>query len=445
MKKALHFIFFLSFIGSMTAQTPSNLWTPQGIGLLPAGHDVLSIAVVNKDIAWAATNLSIIGPIPGNNVSKILKTTNGGTTWQTYNLSAATGRAGLEIYAIDSLVAWITTASYAGLPNDLYKTTDGGNTWVLKTSGYEASLFIRFFDAENGIIWNRHRLAMTTNGGNTWTTSTVSGFASNENFGSASINNAWATVGDSIWGGTTLSRIAFSPDRGVTWQFQNLQSVPNFGTKVWIVSVAFKDARNGIAMGYNSNTTFVYLAKTTDAGATWSSISATYPFTNGSAIEYVRGTKGTYIIGDFGGLSAYTTNAGQSWIKIDDLEINCLRFLNAQTGWAGRATTTANGPVFYKWNGGSSLTDIKVIEPEELALKISPNPTSRYLTVSYSADFKPTELTLYDLAGKAIFYKKDPSVFSQVIDLEGLANGIYLLQLKNTEGVTAAHKVVIKR
>ena len=124
MKKALHFILFLSFIGPMTAQTPSNLWTPQGIGLLPAGHDVLSIAVVNKDIAWAATNLSIIGPIPGNNVSKILKTTNGGTTWQTYNLSAATGRAGLEIYAIDSLVAWITTSSYgAGLPSDLYKTT----------------------------------------------------------------------------------------------------------------------------------------------------------------------------------------------------------------------------------------------------------------------------------------------------------------------------------
>ena len=50
MKKALRFILFLSCIGSINAQTPSNLWTPQGIGLLPAGYDVLSVAVVNKDV-----------------------------------------------------------------------------------------------------------------------------------------------------------------------------------------------------------------------------------------------------------------------------------------------------------------------------------------------------------------------------------------------------------
>ena len=444
MKKILHFILFLSCIGPMTAQTPSNLWTPQGIGLLPAGSEVASITVVNKDVVWAIGGPALTNPLSRSYVSKVLKTTNGGTTWQSYDLTIATGRAGLEIYALDATTAFITTNSLGnGLSNDLYKTTDGGATWTFKTTGYEASLFIRFFDAQYGFIWNRHRIASTLDGGTTWNGTGITLFASNESFASASINNSCAVIGDSIWAGTSISRMAFSPDRGATWQLQNLQSVPNFGTSVYILAVAFKDAKNGIALGWNSTTAVTYLAKTANGGTSWTNIT-TYPFTLGSTIEYVRGTNGTYIIADNDpGLTVYTTNAGQSWVKIDDSRGDTYRFLNPQTGWVGRSGIAANSPAFYKWNGGNSL--VKVFEPEEVSLKISPNPTSRYLTVSYSSDFKPTELTLYDLRGATVFQKKDPSVFSQVIDLEGLANGIYLLQLKNTEGVVAAQKVVVER
>ena len=250
MKKALHFILFLSLISTLNAQT-SNLWTPQAIGLIPANHDILSISVVNKDVVWAVADSTYTAPFPITHVPKILKTTNDGTTWRVYKMTLATGRAGLEIHAIDSMEAFVTGNSYNNrLPNELFKTSDGGTTWTSKATGYEASLFVRFFDAQNGIIWNRHRIARTSNGGETWTGDNVIGFLSGEGFTSASINNACAVIGDSIWSGTTISRIAFSPNRGMSWLFQDLRNVVNnFSNVVIIVSVAFKNARNGIVMG----------------------------------------------------------------------------------------------------------------------------------------------------------------------------------------------------
>ena len=444
MKKTIHFIFFLSFIGSMNAQT-SNLWTPQGMGLLPPNHDVLSISVVNKDVVWALADSFIVEPTPSGHRTKILKTTNGGATWRVYKVAEAAQRVGLSIQAIDSSVAWITSQDFGnGIGHVLYKTTNGGLTWTPKATGYAASYLMRFFDTNEGIIWNRHAIARTMNGGETWTTGTVTGFLPTEGFATASVTNAWAIVGDSIWAGTTIGRAIFSPNRGVTWQFQDLRTLPNFAYYVYLVAFAFRDARNGIALGLHSTEDVSYFAQTNNGGTTWTTLS--YPFTIGKSIEYIKGTKGGYVITDFdSGFTAYTTNSGQSWVKIDSTFANATQFLNPQTGWIGGSHTKATSPAMYKWNGGSILSSIKIFEPEELSLKISPNPTSRYLTVSYSADFKPTELTLYDLGGKTVFNKKDPSVSTQVIDLEGLSSGIYLLQLKNTEGVVAAQKVVVER
>ena len=450
MKKALHFILFLSCIGSMTAQTPSNFWTPQAVGLLPKNHDILAISVVNKDVVWAVADSVFQGTVPTNHLIKVLKTTNGGTTWQLYKAMEVLGRISFDIQAIDSSVAWITAQSLNnGFARELFKTTNGGTTWVSKFVGTEAGVWLRFFDAQNAIIWNRTAIARSQDGGNTWTQSSISGFGASEYTIFISGTNACTVIGDTIWGGTSQSRVVRSTDKGQTWQFQNLQSIANFGTSVNILSLAFKDARNGIALGWNQNTYITYLARTTDGGATWSAM-PTYPHTYGANVEYIKGTQGSFILTDYDGLTTYTTNFGQSWRLIDSLQSNALRFLDTKTGWVGNTggsirLTSANEPAMYKWNGGNILSSIKAFEPTEFSLNISPNPTSRYLTVSYSADFKPTELTLYDLAGKAVFQKKDPSVFSQVIDLEGLANGIYLLQLKNTEGVVAAQKVVVER
>jgi hypothetical protein len=233
-----------------------------------------------------------------------------------------------------------------------------------------------------------------------------------------------------------------SPDRGATWKFLDLVPVPFFGPQVAIFSLAFKDARNGIALGWNQTNYITYLAKTTDGGTTWTHM-ANYPFTFGSSIEYVKGTNNAYMVTDYDGLTAYTTNAGQSWIKIDSTGSQCIRFLDRQTGWIGATFSKVGGPAMYKWNGGNILSSIKVLEAEDVSLKVSPNPTSRFLNVEYANDFKPTSLTIYDASGKTVLSQTNLSMGTQQIDLQGFENGVYLVQLKNTEGVVA-QKIVVQ-
>lgn len=442
MKKILSFFLNILCFCTLQAQTPSNLWTPQAVGLLPKDYDILSISVVNKDVIWAVADSTYSNPLPSTFIPKVLKSINGGATWQVFTVPAA-GKFGLDIHAIDASVAWVTIQSNSATGHSLLKTTDGGTTWESKFDGYATSLFIRFFDAQNGIAWNRSSLALTQNGGDTWTRNTVSGWSNTEGFFLAGINNACVILGDTIMAGTSTSRIALSPDKGVSWKFQDLRSLSFFGEQVAILSLAFKDNRNGIALGWNLNTKISYLAKTTDGGTTWTYMPS-YPFTLGSAVEYIRGTKNSYFVTDFDGLTAYTTDFGQTWVKLDSTGSQTIRFLNAQTGWIGAAYIKVGGPAMYKWNGGNILSAIKVFEAEDIALKISPNPTSRYLTVEYSVDFNPTSLSIYDATGKTVLVQKNLSTSSQTIDLQGFTNGVYLVQLKNTEGVIA-RKIVVER
>jgi photosystem II stability/assembly factor-like uncharacterized protein len=442
MKKTLHLFFFMSFMTTLNAQT-SNLWTPQGVGLLPKNYDISGISIVNKDIVWAIADSTYSNPLPATFVPRLLRTINGGTTWQVLPIPDAAGRFALDIHAVDATTAWITVQKVgSGLGHDVYKTTDGGATWVSKFNTYAASLFVRFYDAQNGFIWNRHAFAKTSNGGEGWNPIAITGWSNTEGFFLAGITNSCITIGDTIMGGTSTSRICMSPDKGTTWKFLDLRPVSFFGEQVAILSLSFKDARNGIALGWSQTSYITYLAKTTDGGATWTQI-ANYPFTFGSAIEYIRGTNNSYLIADTDGLTAYTTNAGQSWVKIDSTTSACIRFLDKQTGWIGTYGTKVGGPAFYKWNGAGILSDIKILDAEEVSLKVSPNPTNRFLNISYSNDFKPTSLTIYDALGKTVLSQKGAAIAPQNIDLQAFTNGTFLVQLQSPEGYVS-QKIVVQ-
>jgi photosystem II stability/assembly factor-like uncharacterized protein len=439
-KTILQILFFLAFTNALNAQTTSSMWTAQGAGLLPKDHFIESICIVNSNVVWATADSTPSSPLPSTFKPKVIKTTNGGTTWRVYDMPVAVGRLAAGIFAFDSLTAYVAGNSSTAAGAQLFKTTDGGNTWSVAYTGYAGSYIVHFWDARNGFIWNRHAFAKTSDGGINWENKAVSIYTSNEGFGACSSQSACSIVGDTIRMGTSVSRMVISTDRGATWQVASLQSVPNFGSSNYIVSTAFQDGLTGITICQNPSET-AFLAKSTNGGTSWSAL--TYPFTFGCTIDYIKGTKGTYMVSDYRGLTAYTTNGGQSWVKIDDLQANTVRFLNSQTGWAGADFLTPTKPIMYKWNGGSLLTTI--IEPEDISLKIYPNPTSRYLNISYAADFKPTGLTIYDVSGKLILQQNNLSPLSQTIDLQAFASGTYVLQLKNTEGVVAAQKFVVAR
>ncbi len=91
--------------------------TDSGINWLPVlsseRDDLYSMDFISNEIGWISTEF-----YPG----LIFHTTNGGGSWETYNTPGAL----LSISFVDSLTGWGTALGN----RDMYKTTDGGKTWI---------------------------------------------------------------------------------------------------------------------------------------------------------------------------------------------------------------------------------------------------------------------------------------------------------------------------
>ncbi len=106
-----------------------------------------------------------------NNGGKFLKTTNSGTSWTLSTFSANTQHVGQSVFFTDANTGWIAGINYTGSLGLVYKTTNGGSSWVNQLSGsIPGFLSIRFFDANIGwVVGNNGAIYYTANGGTNWT------------------------------------------------------------------------------------------------------------------------------------------------------------------------------------------------------------------------------------------------------------------------------------
>lgn len=98
----------------------------------------------------------------------VLKTTNGGVTFDSLNVRAAGNTSNVDLFSvffINEMVGFVGGANGA-----LYKTSDGGNSWTNISLTNESYIYnIHFIDNLNGIITgSKGTIAKTTDGGNTW-------------------------------------------------------------------------------------------------------------------------------------------------------------------------------------------------------------------------------------------------------------------------------------
>jgi photosystem II stability/assembly factor-like uncharacterized protein len=98
----------------------------------------------------------------------IFKTTDGGTTWMTQDLGSTDNNYGVH-FPVDALTGYVVGIDYSG--GTILKTTDGGSTWLRQISGSPEGLYTVHFptNAMTGYIsgWFG-TLLKTTNGGSTW-------------------------------------------------------------------------------------------------------------------------------------------------------------------------------------------------------------------------------------------------------------------------------------
>jgi len=230
----------------------------------------------------------------------IIKTTNGGVTWtiDTTGANWSTKKMGGLVNWLNS-VYFIDQTGYAvGSKGTILKTINSGNTWTpqpIDTNYYLYSVF--FIDANNGFAvgtdgWSKGIILKTSNGGETWTNQIV-----NE----TTILNSVFFVGNTGYtaGGNIILK---TTDKGTTWISKSSEQTNNFS----INSIFFTDENTGYIVGSSDPN----IHKTTDGGTTWSAqTSGTHTYLN--SVYFTNANTG-YIVG-LSGTILKTLNGGNTW------------------------------------------------------------------------------------------------------------------------------------
>jgi photosystem II stability/assembly factor-like uncharacterized protein len=303
----------------------------------PTEVELRGLSVVSPQVVWASGMRGTV-----------LRTTDGGRTWERDTISGATT---LDFRAIAATSRDVAHALSIGDSSRIYRTTDGGRTWSLRfMSTRKGSFFdaIQFWDAEHGIAMSDpvdgHFLIIATDdGGDTWHEMPASGMpaALPGEGGFAASGTCLIVGGDSdAWllsGGATVARIFHSADRGRTWTAHDtpmragVASAGNF-------SAAFRDARHGAIAGGDYQRPALRgrnLAVTTDGGATWTlADSATSPAGYRSAVSFLPNSKGRVLVAV--GLTGtdVSRDGGATWTPVDSVAYNSVQFATDGSGWA---------------------------------------------------------------------------------------------------------------
>jgi photosystem II stability/assembly factor-like uncharacterized protein len=310
-------------------------------------NDLYSLFFLNENKGW------IVG---ANGI--ILKTEDGGITWillstELYSL--------LDVQFIDSNVGWAITGS------KIYKSIDGGNTWIEKFTSLEATYFfgsIKFSNANTGIAVGNGKLYRTTDGGETWNKIDIGGATWMYDVNSINSDHWWIsglrasnitiTVGG-LFGGVSITidnpwqTLWESTDAGATWTQKDLSIAGS------LMNVYFIDSTTGLAVGTNGT-----VLKTLDGGMTWNLTKSPH---NMNAVNFKDSQNGWAVGTD--GTIIHSNDGGNTWIiqsgNGTNSSLYVTHFLNSQTGWVAGASgkilkTTNGGDLWMEQNSNGSKT-----------------------------------------------------------------------------------------
>jgi hypothetical protein len=312
---------------------------------------------------------------------------------------------------------------------------------------------IHFFDAQNGLVINRQRVATTNDGGETWTalpTADQPAFANDEfnilNYG----GNYSAQVGDRVWVGTSNGRIYRSLDRGLHWDMVQVA-----GTGDNIRSIAFSDSLNGVASAPGSDNMFYFVSKlyrTSDGGTTWQPLDPA-PMNEATTLAAIPGAANAYFVGayyDVDGMAPHIARNTAAldpgaWDEpvLDSAYIISMQLVDPTTGYAvGYSGRDADQFIvgnqlwfknyIWKWVAPQSGVAEAVAHFDCTVL---PNPVRDVIQVKLQAKEQDRfELTLRNLAGNVLISSRTGSLTETQLqfDLSHLPGGMYVLQVQGT-------------
>jgi len=223
-------------------------------GYACGGHGVFMKTVDGGD-TWSVVNagtpffisgmhfFDVSTGLLGTDDSKVLKTTNGGASFTSFQLPAGSG------FSSDFHFNNANTGYLACGGNKMFKTIDGGSTWSQIADPYFSCGQIQFFNNLIGYTIVKDSLKKTFDAGVTWANVYIPG--KNQAMWFHNQYTGWVT-------GTNF--VSKTTDAGYTWVQSPLPIEVPFGIK-------FIDANTGWCVGFDN--TKGTICKTIDGGATW--------------------------------------------------------------------------------------------------------------------------------------------------------------------------------
>lgn len=395
-------------------------------------------SIPSHDVLWGCVQGFNSGTY---NSKTFFRTTDAGATFTVGTIPEPADRGTCCVSAINADTAWIgLTDINISSGGSIWKTTDGGQTWVQQTttefsSGSAVVDLICFFNADSGLAVGDPQMGYfeiytTADGGTTWTPVPQSNMPASFS-GEYAYQNNYARIGDRIWFSTSSGRVIYSYDKGYTWDVSTL------GAQSF--NITMNDENNGCATAYSSS---VYV--TNDGGFSWTSFSPALHVYEAAALP---GRPGCYVFRSDLGLYATGDNF-QTWFLISGTLPNGdgpIEMYDATIGWTDAGS----------WDMDSSLVKIEdvlastfSIEANRQDLSVFPNPV-RYgaAMTSFTLD-RPEEvvLSLKDISGKIVRQQRGSATKGSntfTFDFKNIARGLYLLDLAGSDS-HSVQKVIVE-
>jgi photosystem II stability/assembly factor-like uncharacterized protein len=312
------------------AQAPAQTWVPQVSGTTAS---LRGVSAVSPAVVWAS-----------GAGGAYLRTLDGGATW---HAAVVPGAADLDfrgVRALDSRTAWLMSSG-TGAKSRIYRTSDGGADWPLIYTNPDAGGFfdaLAFWDARRGVVLGdpvdgQFVILTTGDGGQTWQRRKLPPALPNEGAFAASNSCLLVRGKREVWfgtGGPSGARVFHSADGGLHWEVAGTP-LRHDGTGAGIFSLAFADARHGVAIGgdYGKPAGMAgNLAMTSDGGRTWAEPAGAHPNGYRSAVAFLGGRKVWIAVGTSG--SDISRDGGRSWTRFESGAYNAIGAAGGYAAWA---------------------------------------------------------------------------------------------------------------
>ena len=426
--KILTTTFLLSFLFCALAQEGWYDVTPSGT--YPGLHGIYAL---DSENVW------VVGED-----GTILNTTDGGSIWN--EITCPVTYPLYNVHFINADTGWVGGDN----PSDteIMRTIDGGLTWDLKTlsgaygyGNYDIEFVYGnpgdppsgFVSAGLSLVWK------TTDYGENWVNLGWGGCGANSLVSISFIDKdkGWF-VGERS--GSPDVTIVHTTDGGQTYEIQTNPTDPD----IKLNCVSFATSQQGVAVGLAG--TILY---TSDSGQNWEI--RPYSSNRWQSVFLTQSGK-AWAVGANGNIG-YSTDWGYTWTTQEsgvDSELREVIFINDNEGWIVGGGTGYPGVILHTTNGGvvSDVNENNIVSQFELHQNY-PNPFNPNTNIRYQIPERSfITLKVFDLLGNEVASllneEREAGNYESTFNAEGLGSGVYFYQIKSGTYYETKKMILIK-